>query len=124
MVVEGGVKEGEEQGPSSLVRVQSFDSADIFQILVISPNQERFFGPLEQMTPFLQGRLEGQHFPVADGIVPFCRRQPSQKKKFRGGASDPWSSIETRPTPLPGRWHRSPPRTDDRDQELGGWEQS
>lgn len=44
------------------MRVQSFGSADVFQILVISPNQKRFFGPLEPMTPFLQGQpeLEGQ----------------------------------------------------------------
>lgn len=48
---ESEVEAGEEKGPAGLATVQSFDSADVFKVFVVSPNQKGFLGAFQPMSP-------------------------------------------------------------------------
>jgi len=42
---------------------------EIGQVLVVCPDQNWMLGPLEPVSPFLQGEFYGKKFPVSNIIV-------------------------------------------------------
>lgn len=53
------LKASEEQGPTSLTRVQVFGTLNIFQVFVICDDLKRMNCPLQPISPLFNGCLHG-----------------------------------------------------------------
>ncbi len=82
-VREGEVESAKEECPASLTRAQPLGRTDIFEILVIRPDQEGLRRPLQPVTPLTQGQSYRQQLSIADVIVTFCRAQTTREECTR-----------------------------------------
>ncbi len=82
-VREGEVESAKEECPASLTRAQPLGRTDIFEILVIRPDQEGLRRPLQPVTPLTQGQSYRQQLSIADVIVSFCRAQTTREECTR-----------------------------------------
>ncbi len=112
---------GEEKGPMGLVRVQSLGSADVFKIVLVSPNQEGFLSTLQPMLPL----TPWPSLPPAalcSQCHSFSRQETgAERRRHRGGASGQRRTFGTRRLLPPRLRHPPPPRTGDQGQASGGW---
>lgn len=72
------VDANEEGGPLDLAGVESFSGSDIFQVLLVGPDQERLLSALKPVAPFLKGQLDRQKLPIAYITVLFSWREKAQ----------------------------------------------
>lgn len=54
------VKTTEEQRSPGLSGVEAFSSPEVLKVFEVGPHLKRFLGALKLMSPFLEGKLDGQ----------------------------------------------------------------
>lgn len=55
MIGQGKLEAGKKEGPAGLSGVQAFGRTRIFEVLVVGVDDKWVFGPLELVSPLLQG---------------------------------------------------------------------
>ncbi len=109
---EGEVESAKEECPAGLTRAQPLSWTNVFEILVIHPDQEGLRWPLQPVTPHAQGQSHRQQLLIANVIVTFCRAETTTEKCT-------WVHLPVAELPLRKNCANPDVRCVDLDNELG-----
>ena len=80
---QGEVESTEQEGPARLPGTEPLRIADVGEVFVVRPDEDGVLGSLQPVPPLLEGRVDGQKFPVTHIIIPLGQGESSGQEGNR-----------------------------------------